>query len=72
MFESLDPYKQLLRDPIESLAPESTPAPRTPTVILIEALRVLASDIICEDGVATAAIMEAADRLEELYSEMEM
>ena len=40
--------------------------PRTDTPTLIAALRILARDIHCEDGVATACIAEAADRLEEL------
>jgi len=38
--------------------------PRTPTPILIEALRILSRDIQSEDGVANAAIAEAADRIE--------
>ena len=33
---------------------------------LIDALRVLSRDIYCEDGVATAVIAEAADRLDVL------
>lgn len=36
------------------------------TTTLIAALRILARDIYCEDGVATAAIAEAADRMEEM------
>lgn len=39
---------------------------KTDTPVLISALRILARDIISEDGVANAAILEAADRLEEL------
>jgi hypothetical protein len=39
---------------------------RTDTTILIKALRILSNDIQSEDGVANAAIAEAADRLEEL------
>lgn len=39
---------------------------KTPDSILISALRTLAADIQSEDGVANAAIAEAADRLEEL------
>jgi hypothetical protein len=39
---------------------------KTPDSILISALRTLAVDIQSEDGVANAAIAEAADRLEEL------
>ena len=38
----------------------------TETKVLIEALRILARDIQSGDGVANAAIAEAADRLEEL------
>lgn len=40
---------------------------KTNTETLIKALRILANDIESEDGVANAAIMEAAQRLEELY-----
>lgn len=39
---------------------------KTDTSVLIQALRILANDIISEDGVANATILEAADRLEEL------
>lgn len=39
------------------------------TYILSLAMRQLAEDIICEDGVATAAILEAADRLVELQGD---
>ena len=39
---------------------------KTDTNTLIAALRILARDIHSEDGVANAAISEAADRLEEL------
>lgn len=42
---------------------------KTSTKVLIEALRVLAMDIQSEDGVANAAIAEAAGRLEELQAE---
>lgn len=42
---------------------------RTDTYILSLAMRQLAEDIICEDGVATAAILEAADRLVELQGD---
>ena len=41
---------------------------RSSTETLIAALRVLARDIQSDDGVANAAIAEAADRLEELES----
>jgi hypothetical protein len=37
----------------------------TPTETLIQALRLLSSDIQSEDGVANAAIAEAAQRLQE-------
>ena len=40
---------------------------KTPTPILISAMRILARDIQTADGVAIAAILEAADRLEELH-----
>ena len=39
---------------------------KTDTNTLIDALRILARDIHSEDGVANAAISEAADRLEQL------
>lgn len=39
---------------------------KTNTETLIKALRILANDIESEDGVANAAIAEAAQRLEEL------
>ncbi len=39
---------------------------RTDTAILASALRILANDIESPDGVANAAILEAAERLEEL------
>lgn len=40
--------------------------PKTETKVLIQALRILARDIQSGDGVANAAIAEAADRLEEM------
>jgi hypothetical protein len=43
---------------------------RSSTETLIEALRILAGDILSEEGVANAAIAEAADRMEELCSEL--
>jgi hypothetical protein len=43
---------------------------RSSTTTLISALRILARDIKSEDGVANAAIAEAADRLEELNREI--
>jgi hypothetical protein len=39
---------------------------RTDTKTLVTALRILSREIHCEDGVATAAIAEGADRIEEL------
>ena len=39
---------------------------RTETPILIDALKKLSDDILSDDGVANAAILEAAYRLEEL------
>jgi hypothetical protein len=39
---------------------------KTSTPIIISAMRILARDIQTDDGVANAAISEAADRLEEL------
>jgi len=43
---------------------------RSKTETIIGALRVLAQDIQSGDGVANAAIAEAADRMEELCSEL--
>ena len=43
----------------------------TETKVLIEALRILARDIQSGDGVANAAIAEAADRLEKQQQEIE-
>ena len=42
---------------------------RAKTETIIAAMRILAEDIHSEDGVANAAIREAADRLQELQSE---
>jgi hypothetical protein len=42
---------------------------RTDDATLIAALRILARDIECGDGVANATIAEAADRLQELAEE---
>ena len=33
-------------------------------------MRILSNEIYCEDGIATAAIAEAADRLEELETQL--
>lgn len=43
---------------------------RTDTQTLIDAMRVLARDVQCDDGIANSAIAEAADRLEELRTAM--
>jgi len=43
---------------------------RSKTETIIGALRVLAQDIQSEDGVANAAIAEAADRMDELCAEL--
>ncbi len=42
---------------------------RSSTETIIEAMKILSHDIYCEDGIATAAIAEAADRLEEITAE---
>lgn len=42
-----------------------TTEPRTETPVLIKALRELAQTIVSDDGIANAAIAEAADRLSE-------
>ena len=42
---------------------------KTETTTLVDALRTLANEIYSEDGVANAAIAEAADRLEALHWE---
>ena len=41
--------------------------PRTSTPVLIAAMRALARDIESPDGVASAAILEAAERLEQIH-----
>lgn len=43
---------------------------KSPTETIIKALRILARDIQSGDGVANAAIAEAADRLEEVTAEL--
>ena len=40
--------------------------PRSKTKTIIVALRILADEIRSDDGIANAAILEAADRLEEM------
>jgi hypothetical protein len=42
---------------------------RTDNPTLISAMRELAATVQCDDGIANAAIAEAADRLEELHAE---
>jgi len=44
---------------------------RTDTQTIITALRILAEDIQPDDGVASGAIAEAADRLRELHAACE-
>lgn len=48
--------------------PMTTPR-KTDTLILAAAMEKLSRDIYCEDGVATAAIAEAAERLVELSTQ---
>jgi hypothetical protein len=43
---------------------------KTNIKILIESMRILSREIYCEDGVATAAIAEAAERLDELNDQL--
>ncbi len=46
--------------------------PRSSTTTIIAAMRALARDIDSPDGVANAAILEAAERMEEmLHNELE-
>lgn len=45
---------------------------KTTDETLVSALRVLSRDVQCEDGVANAAIAEAADRIEALSSSIEL
>jgi hypothetical protein len=42
---------------------------KSSTETLIKAMYILSNDIQSEDGIANAAILEAATRLEELYKE---
>lgn len=42
---------------------------KSSTGTLIKAMYILSNDIQSEDGIANAAILEAAQRLEELYKE---
>ena len=48
-----------------------TKIPYTETKVLHDALRVLARDIVSEDGAANVAIAEGADRISELGNEVE-
>ena len=48
-----------------------TKIPQTETKVLHDALRVLARDIVSEDGAANVAIAEGADRISELGNEVE-
>lgn len=48
-----------------------TKIPYTETKVLHDALRVLARDIVSEDGAANVAIAEAADRLSEQATEIQ-
>lgn len=50
--------------------PSDTPTPRTPTPTLAAAMDILARDIQSQDGVANAAIAEAAERLRTLEREL--
>lgn len=50
------------------MMPMTTPR-KTDTLILAAAMEKLSRDIYCEDGVATAAIAEAAERLVELSTQ---
>jgi len=43
---------------------------KSDTKTIIGAMRILSREIYCKDGVATAAIAEAADRLEELEAQL--
>ena len=43
---------------------------RTKTETLIAAMRILSQNIESDDGIANATIAEAADRIEELFSEL--
>lgn len=50
----------------EHYPPDVEPMKSTDTDTLVQALRILARDIYCEDGIATSVIREAADRIEKL------
>jgi hypothetical protein len=42
---------------------------RTSTPMLSQCLRIIVNDLIDNEGVVSAAILEAADRLDELYGD---
>ena len=69
-------YAVLIEAVIDRCARQRHPArdamttPRTSTSTLIAAMRALARDIDSPDGVANAAILEAAERMEEMRSLM--
>lgn len=44
---------------------------RARTTTIIKAMRILAAEIQSEDGIANAAILEAADRMQELVKLLE-
>lgn len=44
----------------------------TETHVLISALKILSEEIDTQDGVANAAIAEAAERLEDLYEALDL
>lgn len=46
-------------------------APESSTLVLISALRVLSRDIQSQDGVANAAMLEAAQRMEKLDTQVQ-
>ena len=69
-------YAVLIEAVIDRCARQRHPArdamttPRTSTSTLIAAMRALARDIDSPDGVANAAILEAAERMDEMRSLM--
>ncbi len=42
---------------------------KTDTTILSQSLRIIVNDLIDEEGVVSGAILEAADRLDELHGD---
>jgi len=61
-----DPYKP------DETSPLSGSSHCSSSSLVVSALRVLANDIECEDGIANACVEEAADRIEELVEERDM